>query len=213
MSVSTAVVTLCNRALDRVGSDHISSLTEDSEAARLVNQNWPDVRDTVLNEHEWAFATVIQSLAVSSDTNDTPYTYRYQLPVDPHPLYYITLVDTNGYEEPDYEYRIMGDALYTDLQYAQMKYVSRSTDPTNYPHLVKEAMIYLLASRIAWRLTQRPDLEQSLEQKYTGYLLEAIAKDAQSSRNYEEASASWVDYERGGQSYTFGESEARRWVE
>ena len=46
-----SVVDICNSALNQIGASNIISLTEDSKAARLCNQRYTFVRDSVFRAH------------------------------------------------------------------------------------------------------------------------------------------------------------------
>lgn len=221
MSTATAVVELCNRALDRIGEDHIASLTEDSQSARLCNQNWGSVRDLVLSFYEWPSFITRQPLAEAGGDNLTIYEYKYQIPTDPFPLRIITLVDEYGYDSDSYSYprvtyrhgdtrhgeswnrvqwiyewRREGDYIYTDLPNAYLKYVYREEDPTNYPPLIKDGAVGLLASRIALRTTQNMQYTGTLYQEAMAALGEAIAQEQVTGGNMEMPSALWSDFER-----------------
>ena len=56
-------VSICSNALRRLGDDPITSLTDDTERARLCNSFYPDARDAVLRLHTWNFAVTRASLA------------------------------------------------------------------------------------------------------------------------------------------------------
>ena len=47
----TSNVDICNSALNMVGASIITSLTEDSKAARVCNQRFTFVRDAVMRAH------------------------------------------------------------------------------------------------------------------------------------------------------------------
>ena len=61
-------VSICSNALRRLGDDPITSLTDDTERARLCNSFYTDARDAVLRCHPWNFAITRTSLAQLSDT-------------------------------------------------------------------------------------------------------------------------------------------------
>ena len=48
-----SVVEICNGALNQLGATTILSLTEDSKNARLCNQRFTQVRDSVFRSHPW----------------------------------------------------------------------------------------------------------------------------------------------------------------
>jgi len=79
-------VSICSNALRRLGDAPITSLTDDTERARLCNAFFPDARDTVLRAHPWNFAITRASLPQLSDTPAYGFNYMYALPTDPYCL-------------------------------------------------------------------------------------------------------------------------------
>ena len=79
-----SVVDICNNALIDLGASAISSLTEDSKAARLCNQRFDSIRDTVFRFHPWNCLVKRASLAADTDTPAFEYSYQYTLPTDPY---------------------------------------------------------------------------------------------------------------------------------
>ena len=79
-------VSICSNALRRLGDDPITSLTDDTERARLCNAFYVPARDLVLRSHPWNFAVTRATLAQLSDTPAYEYSYQYALPNDPYCL-------------------------------------------------------------------------------------------------------------------------------
>ena len=53
-----SVVEICNGALNQLGATTILSLTEDSKNARLCNQRFTQVRDSVFRSHPWNLSLI-----------------------------------------------------------------------------------------------------------------------------------------------------------
>ena len=79
-------VSICSNALRRLGDDPITSLTDDSERARLCNAFYEDARDACLRSHPWNFAITRASLTQLSDSPVYGYDYQFALPTDPYCL-------------------------------------------------------------------------------------------------------------------------------
>ena len=76
-------VSICSNALRRLGDDPITSLTDDTERARLCNAFYADARDACLRSHPWNFAITRASLAQLSATPVYGFDYQFALPTDP----------------------------------------------------------------------------------------------------------------------------------
>ena len=62
----TSSVDIANSALNNIGASNINSLTEDSVAARIMNQRYPFVRDAVFRAHPWNCLIKRVSIAANS---------------------------------------------------------------------------------------------------------------------------------------------------
>ena len=79
-------VSICSNALRRLGDDPITSLTDNTERARLCNSFYEDTRDAVLRLHPWNFAITRTSLAKLSDAPAYGFSNQFSLPTSPYCL-------------------------------------------------------------------------------------------------------------------------------
>ena len=70
--MATSVIEICNNALVDLGEEPITSLADNTKAARLCNQRWPAVRDAVLRAHPWNCAVTLARLAASAGRVNNP---------------------------------------------------------------------------------------------------------------------------------------------
>ena len=78
-----STVDIANFALNNLGASNITSLDENSKAARVVNQRYESVRDAVFRAHPWNCLINRASLAQETTTPAFGYTFQYALPTDP----------------------------------------------------------------------------------------------------------------------------------
>ena len=78
----SSVVDICNSALNMLGANNIISLTEDSKNARLMNQRYESVRDSIFRSHAWN--CLIKRVELAADTTAPTHEYakQYTLPAD-----------------------------------------------------------------------------------------------------------------------------------
>lgn len=77
----TAAVDIANIALITIGEDPITSLEEpDRKAARIANERFDTIRDALLREYKWNFATKIVSIA-GSPLAAPAFGFRYESPL------------------------------------------------------------------------------------------------------------------------------------
>jgi hypothetical protein len=169
-------VSICSNALRRLGDDPITSLTDDTERARLCNAFYQDSRDLVLRSHPWNFAITRASLAQLSDTPAYGYNYMYALPTDPYCLRVLEM------EYADYIFKIENDAtngrvLVTNESTAKILYIARITNPTLFDSMFVETLTSKLASDLAYPITGSVQLQGQMEKMYRDKLSEARSVD------------------------------------
>ena len=75
-------ITICNLALSHIRGGSINALTEASIQAQQCKLLYPILRDSVLENAPWQFATRIVSLAELTDAEVFNFAYAYQYPSD-----------------------------------------------------------------------------------------------------------------------------------
>ena len=51
--MASSVVEICNRALDAIGVQPITAITEETKAGGLCRRYYPQIRDDVIRGHPW----------------------------------------------------------------------------------------------------------------------------------------------------------------
>ena len=171
-------VSICSNALRRLGDSPITSLTDDTERARLCNAFYPDARDHVLRAHPWNFAITRASLAKLSDTPAYGFSYMFALPTDPYCLRVLEM------EYADYIFKIENDAtngrvLLTDEGTAKILYIARITDPTLFDAMFVETLTSKLAVDLSYAITGSQQVQAQMEKMYQAKLSEARSVDGQ----------------------------------
>ena len=142
-------VSICSNALRRLGDSPITSLTDDTERARLCNSFFTDARDTVLRTHPWNFSITRASLAQLSEAPAYGFSYMYALPTNPYCLRVLEM------EYPDYIFKIENDAtngrvLLTDESTANILYIAQITNTTLFDSMFVETLTSKLAVDLAY---------------------------------------------------------------
>ena len=151
----SSVVDLCNLALSRLGdSATVASIDppEGSSQAEHCSRFYPIARDSLLEMHDWKFAT--RRAPLSELTVDS-FNWAHAYAEPNGALRIISVLDaTQSAEDESYPFAAEsgedGAALiYTDLQNATVRYVARVADTTKFSPLFADALAWLLASHIA----------------------------------------------------------------
>tara|TARA_R110002020_G_scaffold157079_1_gene339439 strand:+ start:7069 stop:7653 length:585 start_codon:yes stop_codon:yes gene_type:complete len=168
----TSAVDIANSALNNIGASTINSLTEDSVAARIVNQRYVFVRDAVFRSHSWNCLIRRASLAQNATAPTWGYTYAFNLPTDPYCLRVLRL------EKLDLDYKVEGRTIVSNEQTMKIKFIARVTDPNEYDTLLVESIAARLAADICYGITNSNALVANMVSLYESKLKEARFVDA-----------------------------------
>ena len=168
-------VSICSNALRRLGDDPITSLTDDTERARLCNSFYPDARDAVLRLHTWNFAVTRASLAQLAAAPAYGFAYQYSLPSDC--LRVLQIKDYN------LDYKIEGRKLLINEDTVFLIYLAQITDVNELDVLLRETISAGLASDISYAITANLQVTKLMTEKYGLKLSEARHTDASEGYN------------------------------
>lgn len=155
-------VSLCNRALDLVGGSTINALTEESTAAKLCNRHFADARDELQIMHKWDFCTDIVTLNRLVSVPAAKWAYSYQLDAS-HIKVWGFANDDSG----QIKYQVTADnVLMTDEATAIVEVTKRVTNPSKFEVAYNNCFIYLLASRIAYKIADSRTLQNDMTQQF-----------------------------------------------
>ena len=171
-------VSICSNALRRLGDDPITSLTDDTERARLCNAFYIPSRDQVLRSHPWNFAITRATLAKLSDTPAYEYSYQYALPNDPYCLRVLEM------QYKDYIFKIehyasQGRVLLTNESTAKILYIARVTDTAQFDSMFVDVLTAKLAVDLAYPVTNSVKLQDQMQKLFQQKLSEARSVDGQ----------------------------------
>lgn len=165
--MSTSVVEICNLALQRLGANPISSLSDGSKNARECALVFPSARDALLRRHWWNFAKKRVNLApiVASEQPQCFGAVAFELPPD----YLKRCPPDREWNFGDEDFQIEGRTILTSrvryptplgtstsaqAPYLPLKYIWRVDDPTLFDPCFEEALVIEIAIRLCERLTQ-----------------------------------------------------------
>lgn len=160
---------ICNLALIRVGAERISSISQDTKSAILLNAIYEQCRDDVLRAHPWNFAIKRDELAPTGSEPAYEYDYEYDLPND---CLRVLTPDSN-----DIDYVIEDSKILTDESTLNISYIYRNENESSWDSNFASALAWKLASEVAYALTQSLKLKESCEKSYEKALREARTMD------------------------------------
>lgn len=178
-------VGICNKALIEVGEANITSLTDNSKAARTCNAIYDMTLAAALRCHKWNFAIKRVALAELVAVPVFGFSKQFQLPAD---CLRVLTVDL-----PSTMFKVEGRALLTDASVVNLQYVALVEDPTQYDSLFVDYFALRLASDIAMTLTDNTALRDAIAAKAILALREARTIDGQEDIADIPVDGSWIN--------------------
>jgi len=210
----SGIVDICNLALKHLGQKKITTLADDTEAARDCTQIFNNCRDEVLRSAAWKFATVIDTLTLLDAETAIGWSYVYTYPTD---AVFIRKVFANAAPEFDFpifnsqtvpvptadpdniEYRVVYQVdlglqvILANCNPAYIEYTGRVTDPSLYDALFIKALSYKLAAELAVPLNGDKDQRTDMLNKYAAVFSEAAKNNAIETGVQQKNKSAYVD--------------------
>nr|DAO60181.1 MAG TPA: tail tubular protein [Caudoviricetes sp.] len=175
----SSVVSLCNRALMKIGDTmSVTSLDDDSKAARICKVAYPGVRDQLLQSYPWRFALKLYELAPLADRPAYGYTRAFQMPGE--------CLSVWQAEDERLDYEVVGREIHADTDIFRFKGIRRIEDPGMFDPMFAEALALSLAAEIALPLTGDLNMKTLLFQEVSLFV-----KAARRASAIEAARATW----------------------
>lgn len=174
-----SVVGICNRALQKLGAQGITSLSENSRNSRSLNKAYDLVRQAELEAHPWNFSIKRASLAADTPTPDWGRANSFQLPSD-----YLRLL--NDYPERlfgDEDYQIEGRKIITNFGAPlEIRYIYNVTDPNEMSALFREVLACKLAFELCEEITGSNSKLANVQTEYENEIRKARRTNAIQNR-------------------------------
>ncbi|HEY1082213.1 MAG TPA: hypothetical protein VGE29_08125 [Prosthecobacter sp.] len=155
-------VEICNHALSRLGEARILSLDDGNRVGRLCKLHYGPARDQVLRCHPWSFAKDRATLSAIAQAPAFGWAKQFQLPSN-----CLRVLTLNGEtEEEGEEFAVEAGKLLTDAQSANIRYIFRAEDTSGYDPLAVDAIVVLLAAKMAVDLTSSTSKAEGLRSEY-----------------------------------------------
>ena len=171
-------VSICNQALSLVGAKSITSLDDDVNEAKLCKLNYAPVRDAVLAEHDWTFATRWETLAASANPATGEFTNEFPLPSD---VLAVLFVGQN-HAHPE-NWQVENNAIRTDATTCKCQVLYLVEDTSKFSAMFTQALVARLAAELAIPITNSRTLMENMFAMYDQKMKRATAKDGQQGRS------------------------------
>lgn len=161
---------IANRAIDIVGGLTITSLNDNSKAARALKRAYTPVLEDLLFKHNWSFAIARAELSVAGSGPLYEYDTAFNLPLD-----YVRLIEIY----PKYlKHKREGDKILADAASLKIKYIRQVTNPNEFTPEFAELFAKALAAQVCYKITQSRALEADKKQEFKEYYMWATSNDS-----------------------------------
>jgi hypothetical protein len=174
-------VSICNQALTFLGQKPITSLNDANTTAEWMRNNYPFIRDAVLEERMWTFATArAASTTMDRDAWDTAYAH-------PAPLNWISVFRVyrnSGISTlTSIDWRLEDGIILCSESNILLWGLKRVTDTGKFSPLFVQALASRIAADACIPLTENRELQRDMWMLYGDKLREAAARDGQQGSN------------------------------
>jgi hypothetical protein len=175
----TSEVSICNQALSWLGQQPITSLDDKSTTAEWMRNNYPFIRDAVLEERTWTFATSrAKSTTVERDAWDSAYVHSI-----PDQWMNVFRVYRDGICLTTIDWRMEEGKVLCAEDAILMWGTRRVTDTGKFSPLFTQALAARIAADACVPLTENRQLQVDLWGLYGDKMKEAAARDGQQGSN------------------------------
>lgn len=183
---------ICNQALSWLGANRITALDGASREAEWCRDNYAQIRDAVLEERMWTFATERDTSTVG-DLDDWGVKYKHPIPVDWIAVYRVNC-DAHGTTSRGWVRE--GRYILTEDATVYLWGLKRVTDTGYFTPLFVETVAARLAAEGAIPLTGDHKKAAYHWKLYAEKLAQAAARDGQQGTNEQINSNSLIDARR-----------------
>ena len=189
--MATANVDIANSACVKLGVPLIAALTDSVRVATLINAQFNGLRKKLLSAHPWNFSTFRVALAATANTPVFNYTNEFLIPSDVLRIFETDLSDDEPWEV---EFNVDNNkSLVCNSSAVKIKYAKDITDPTKFPPYFEELLAWLIASDVAFAVTQSRAFAKDMYEAYKIEIREARSLDAQEAGRQSFETNPWID--------------------
>ena len=170
-------ISIYNSALIKIGADIISSTTQDTRSANLINKIYGLKRDEVQSSRPWSFTLNRYTLAPKSTVPTFGWDNTFDLPNSWLAVWEVNSSGSiDGLEDTDY--RVEQNTIVSDEDTLDVVLGISNTDPSTWSHLFAEALAWRIATEISIALKQSENLMMMCDKKYQEILAQASWKNS-----------------------------------
>jgi hypothetical protein len=201
-----SVVQICNIALARIGiGQPIAALTESSQPAVMCSLFYEPMRDLLLNDFQWPFATKYRELALVAEEPNDDWSFSYRYPTDClnirriinfanrasvfNGLVFPSPIGSESNFQPmrvpyDLGNDAQGKLIFSNESDAVIEYTAAVTDVSLFTPSFASLLAWKLAQEIARPLARSEDIRVAARNEYEREYIHATATALKETREF-----------------------------
>lgn len=185
-------VAIANLALGWLGAARITNFNDPSRPAQLIATNFEAIRDALLEDRDWSFAT--ERMALQPDPVPPPFGFGARFQIPSRVLRVISADDGTG----SLHWAREGQFIVTEPKLATLSVVAvvRVTDCALFSPAFAQALAARLASDLAVTITENRILQADLWRLYQAKLADATVNDGRQGRTQRPVGNYFLDRRR-----------------
>jgi len=181
--MATSEVSICNQALSWLGAKRITSLDENSRAANLCKANYELLRDAVLEERMWGFATH-KAVSEVQDKDAWGMAFAHPIPAQFLGVFRVfKRIMPDGSGVPAEDWRNEEGNIVTRYSKIYLWGTKEVSDTKMFPSMFVQALAARIAADLCVPITENSNLQGDMWQLYGAKLTAAAARDGQQGGN------------------------------
>ena len=181
----TERVDIANQALTWLGEELITSLDDDLDRARILKTNYENIRDAVLEAHEWSFAMKRWIPSPNTTGPDWGPTNAFPIPKD---VIRVTGVFRDPYfsvthEKEQVQWLVERNEVVCDEEVIYCRGIQRIEEEGRFSPLFVKAFAAHLAAVCAVAITASDNLQANMFGFYQNFINEAKSRDGLQGRS------------------------------
>jgi hypothetical protein len=174
-------VSICNQAISWLGGNRIISISDiDGSSpieAILCKDNYAPIRDAVLSEAAWTFATTRFIPVADAASPAYGYSTAFKIPTEILTILEVQRDPNNANGSGDIDWRREGNLILCDEKIIYVKAIQRVKDPSKFHPTFIQALAARLAAELAIPLTGNRQLQADMFSLYQEKLDTAMYVD------------------------------------
>jgi len=191
---------ICNQALRKLGANPILDINQNTPEAGLCKEFYFDVRDSLLEDYPWTFATKRYKLPKSGEMAPEPFSAQFLIPAD-------VLRVVQASDNPDFtkinslDWVVENGFILANASNLYIQTIVSKFDVKALSSKFIRAFVARLAAELSLPITQSREMHRQFMEEFGILMMSAQSADGQQGRSRRYRSSQLTEVRAAGSSY------------